>query len=87
MTWTLSCARCGQPDAYCACEVDEYTREQQRRLREGLQRLSAMSPADKEQGQLEALANATDLPDSAYSPPSYTRWHRDVENERMMDNL
>ena len=85
MTWTLVCSRCGAED--CACEVDEYTREQRRRLKVGMEAVNAMPEDASFARDVEALRRVT-TGNGYYvdfDPPSMTDWQRDVESARMRE--
>jgi hypothetical protein len=80
----ITCIYCKLSDAECACEFPPYMVRMQQRLREGFAALAVMSDAEKERIDAAAWERASQVTEE---PPSYTRWQRDIEADRMRDGL
>lgn len=78
---------CGK--AECRCEVSPYVAEQRRRLDEGVKRMAQQTPEEVNAIYDRALFRATSGNGVVvdFDPPSYTRWSREVEEDRMREHL
>lgn len=89
LAWTSTCAICHLAAAECACVISDDMQEQRRRLDAGIAALAVMPEAERDRLADEALRRATTpyLTDEDAEPPSYTRWQRDIESDRMQEAL